>query len=39
MWPLVQAHRGGFFMVHINWSETDMTWTVHESVKKEGIRD
>jgi 8-oxo-dGTP diphosphatase len=34
MWPLVQAHRGGFFMVHIDWSATDMTWTVHESVKK-----
>jgi 8-oxo-dGTP diphosphatase len=35
MWPLVQAHRGGFFVVHIDWSPTDMTWTVHESVKKE----
>lgn len=33
MWPLVQSHRGGFFMVHIDWSETDLTWTVHESVK------
>ncbi|MHC4210978.1 MAG: NUDIX hydrolase [Planctomycetota bacterium] len=35
MWPLVQAHRGGFFVVHIDWSATDMTWTVHESVKRE----
>ena len=35
MWPLVQAHHGGFFVVHIDWSATDMTWTVHESVKKE----
>jgi len=31
MWPLVQSHRGGFFTVHIDWSETDITWTVHES--------
>jgi 8-oxo-dGTP diphosphatase len=34
MWPLVQAHRGGFFVVHIDWSATDLSWTVHESVKK-----
>ena len=34
MWPLVQSHRGGFFTVHIDWSETDITWTVHESVKR-----
>ena len=33
MWPLVQSHRGGFFMVHIDWTPTDITWTVHESVK------
>ncbi len=33
MWPLVQSHRGGFFAVHIDWSDTDLTWTVHESVK------
>lgn len=39
MWPLVQAHRGGFFVVHIDWSATDMTWTVHESVKKKGVSD
>jgi 8-oxo-dGTP diphosphatase len=39
MWPLVQAHRGGFFVVHIDCSAADMTWTVHESVKKKGIRD
>jgi 8-oxo-dGTP pyrophosphatase MutT (NUDIX family) len=36
MWPLVQAHRGGFFVVHIDWSATDMKWTVHESVKPTG---
>jgi 8-oxo-dGTP diphosphatase len=35
MWPLVQAHRGGFFVVHIDWSTAGITWTVHESVKKE----
>ncbi len=34
MWPLVQSHRGGFFTVHIDWSETGITWTVHESVKR-----
>jgi len=36
MWPLVQSHRGGFFTVHIDWSEDDLTWTVHESVKRSG---
>ena len=35
MWPLVQSHRDGFFVVHIDWSADDeITWTVHESVKK-----
>ena len=35
MWPLVQSHRGGFFVVHINWADDDeITWTVHESVGK-----
>ncbi|MCI0675209.1 MAG: NUDIX domain-containing protein [Phycisphaerales bacterium] len=33
MWPLVQSHRGGFFMVHIDCSVTPMKWTVTESVK------
>ena len=33
MWPLVQSHRNGFFVVHIDWSADDeITWTVHESV-------
>ncbi|MHC4413915.1 MAG: NUDIX hydrolase [Planctomycetota bacterium] len=42
MWPQVQAHRGGFFTVHIDWSAQDLTWTLHESVKgegTEGLRD
>ena len=35
MWPLVQSHRAGFFVVHIDWSADDeITWTVHESVKE-----
>ncbi len=33
MWPLVQSHRGGFFTVHIDWSEAGIRWTLHESVK------
>jgi 8-oxo-dGTP diphosphatase len=33
MWPNVQAHRGGFFMVHIDCTVTPMTWRVEESVK------
>jgi len=33
MWPLVQEHRGGFFMVHIDCAQQPMTWTVTESVK------
>ncbi len=38
MWPLVQEHRGGFFMVHIDCTVQPMVWTVTESVKKqEGI--
>ena len=31
MWPLVQQHRGGFFMVHIDCSVTPMGWEVRES--------
>jgi 8-oxo-dGTP diphosphatase len=40
MWPLVQSHRGGFFMVHIDCSVEPMRWTVQESVKGEhaGVR-
>ncbi|HRP62691.1 MAG TPA: NUDIX domain-containing protein [Phycisphaerales bacterium] len=34
MWPLVQAHRGGFFMVHIDCSEKPMRWIVQESRKQ-----
>jgi hypothetical protein len=33
MWPLVQAHRGGFFVVHIDCSVEPMQWTVYQSVK------
>jgi 8-oxo-dGTP diphosphatase len=33
MWPLVQAHRGGFFTVHIDWSDAGITWKVLESIK------
>jgi hypothetical protein len=33
MWPMVQSHRGGFFMVHIDCSVEPMKWTVTESVK------
>jgi 8-oxo-dGTP diphosphatase len=36
MWPLVQAHRGGFFAVHIDWAPEGITWTVHESWKDPG---
>ncbi len=36
MWPLVQSHRGGFFVVHIDWAQdNEITWVVHESVKSE----
>ena len=34
MWPLVQAHRGGFFVVHIDCSREPITWTVCQSVKE-----
>ncbi len=33
MWPQVQAHRGGFFVVHIDWSGQGIRWSLHESVK------
>ncbi|MCP3905499.1 MAG: NUDIX domain-containing protein [Planctomycetes bacterium] len=31
MWPLVQRHRGGFFMVHVDCSVEPMRWTLQES--------
>lgn len=31
MWPQVQAHRGGFVMVHIDCRAEPMTWTIDES--------
>jgi 8-oxo-dGTP diphosphatase len=31
MWPSVQAHRGGFFMVHIDCSVEPFTWRLVES--------
>ncbi len=31
MWPNVQAHRGGFFMAHIDCTHDPFTWTVVES--------
>jgi 8-oxo-dGTP diphosphatase len=31
MWPNVQKHRGGFFMVHIDCREDPMRWTVDET--------
>jgi 8-oxo-dGTP diphosphatase len=31
MWPLVCAHRGGFFVVHIDCSNGQLQWTVQES--------
>jgi len=34
MWPLVNKHRGGFFMVHIDCTQEPMKWTVHESVQQ-----
>lgn len=33
MWPNVQAHKGGFFMIHIDCTVKPMTWHVLESVK------
>lgn len=31
MWSLVNKHRGGFFMVHIDCSDEPMRWNVQES--------
>lgn len=31
MWPQVRAHRGGFFMVHIDCSVSPFTWRLVES--------
>lgn len=33
MWPMVQSHRGGFFMVHIDCAVKPMQWRLQESVK------
>jgi 8-oxo-dGTP diphosphatase len=33
MWPSVQAHRGGFFMAHIDCSVQPFQWRLTESVK------
>jgi len=30
IWPLVKQHRGGFFAVHIDCSNTPMKWTIQE---------
>ena len=38
IWPLVQEHRHGFFMVHFDCSAKPMRWTLQESMKGEGIR-
>ena len=32
MWPTVRAHRGGFFMVHIDCSTDPFTWKIQESL-------
>ncbi|MCZ6837018.1 MAG: NUDIX domain-containing protein [Planctomycetota bacterium] len=34
LWPLVNEHRGGFFMVHIDCSVEPMQWDVRESHKR-----
>jgi 8-oxo-dGTP diphosphatase len=31
MWPAVEAHRGGFFMVHIDCEADGFRWHLHES--------
>jgi 8-oxo-dGTP diphosphatase len=36
IWPLVQEHRNGFFMVHFDCSAQPMRWTLQESMKGEG---
>lgn len=33
MWPLVQQHRGGFFMVDIDCRRGELRWAVQESVR------
>ena len=39
MWPLVQTHRGGFFMVHIDCTTEPMRWTVTESTKNDNTAE
>lgn len=36
MWPHVRAHRGGFFMVHVDCRDEPMRWTLDESWLKGG---
>ena len=36
MWPQVQAHRGGFFTAHIDWTEPGISWTLRESSLQAG---
>lgn len=39
MWPLVQSHRGGgFFTVHIDWTEAGITWRCYP-VGNDGRQD
>ncbi len=36
MWPQVRAHRGGFFMVHIDCRDDPFSWTLDESWQRPG---
>lgn len=36
MWPLVQANRGGFFVVHIDCRGDDLEWSVREGTMPSG---
>lgn len=36
MWPMVNRHRGGFFMAHIDCRTEPFTWTVQESRPADG---
>ncbi len=36
MWPLVQQHHGGFFMVDIDCTGGEIRWTVQESINAAG---
>jgi 8-oxo-dGTP diphosphatase len=39
MWPLVQEHRGGFFVVHIDCTAEPMRWVVQESTQPSSTVD